>query len=33
MQPRFFMEILNGNKANGIYLVKERTQLSKILYF
>jgi len=33
MQQPFFIEIINTTAAKPIYLVKERTKLSKILYF
>jgi hypothetical protein len=32
MQPRF-IEIINSTIGSAIYLVKEPTKLSKILYF
>jgi hypothetical protein len=32
MQPRFFIEIINSTIGSAIYLAKEPTKLSKILY-
>jgi hypothetical protein len=33
MQPPFFIEIINSTIGSAIYLAKEPTKLSKILYF